>query len=382
VRVLCVGNMYPPHHLGGYELVWRAAVGGLRERGHEVRVLTTDHRQAGAVGDDDPDVRRELRWYWRDHGFPRRSARERRDIEAHNARVFDAALDDFSPDAVTWWSMGGMSLSLIERAARAGLPAAAFVHDDWLLYAPRVDGSSRLSRRRRRRRVAQAVDSWWFVSEDVRRRAVAEGYRLRRAQIAPSGISRRFLGPGPEREWGWRLLYVGRIDSRKGVDTAVDALAGLPDEASLTIVGEGDPAHAEQLREHVARAGLSERVRLLGAREPDELPAIYDDHDAVLFPVRWNEPWGLVPLEAMARGRPVIATGRGGSGEYLREGENCLLVEAEAPEAVAAATRRLAVDPQLRARLRAGGLETAARHTEYGFNATVVAAVEELGERR
>ena len=83
-----------------------------------------------------------------------------------------------------------------------------------------------------------------------------------------------------------------------------------------------------------------------------------------LFPVRWDEPWGLVPLEAMARGRPVIATGRGGSAEYLRDGENCLLFPAGEAGALAGAVERLAADAALRARLREGGLRTAPLHTE------------------
>jgi len=89
----------------------------------------------------------------------------------------------------------------------------------------------------------------------------------------------------------------------------------------------------------------------------------------------WEEPWGLVPLEAMARGRPVVATGRGGSREYLRDGENCLLFAAGSAPSLAAALRRLAEDPGLRARLRDGGLATAPRHTEPVFNAAVEAAV-------
>ena len=60
VRVLTVGNMYPPHHHGGYELVWESAVEHLRARGHEVRVLTTDTR-TDTVETDGPDVHRELR---------------------------------------------------------------------------------------------------------------------------------------------------------------------------------------------------------------------------------------------------------------------------------------------------------------------------------
>jgi len=78
-----------------------------------------------------------------------------------------------------------------------------------------------------------------------------------------------------------------------------------------------------------------------------------------------------VPLEAMARGRPAVATGRGGSAEYLRDGENCVLFGAGDPEALAAAVRQLGADPGLRARLRAGGLDTAPRHTAERFDEAV-----------
>jgi glycosyltransferase involved in cell wall biosynthesis len=88
----------------------------------------------------------------------------------------------------------------------------------------------------------------------------------------------------------------------------------------------------------------------------------------VVFPVTWDEPWGLVPIEAMAHGVPVVASGRGGSAEYLRDGENALLHRAGDPASLAAALRRLAESPELRARLRAGGAETAPRHTARRFN--------------
>ena len=110
-------------------------------------------------------------------------------------------------------------------------------------------------------------------------------------------------------------------------------------------------------------------------RSRAELPAVYEGADVVLFPVRWEEPWGLVPLEAMGLGRPVIATGRGGSGEYLRDGENCLLVAPGDPAAIAGAVRRLADDHGLVERLREGGFRTAAKHTETIFNQAVLEAL-------
>ena len=98
----------------------------------------------------------------------------------------------------------------------------------------------------------------------------------------------------------------------------------------------------------------------------------------MLFPVRWREPWGVVPLEAMGVGRPVVATGRGGSGEYLRDGDNALLFDAEDPAALAAQVTGWPHDEALRERLRAGGLETARSHTAAAHDARVTAILEAL----
>jgi glycosyltransferase involved in cell wall biosynthesis len=73
----------------------------------------------------------------------------------------------------------------------------------------------------------------------------------------------------------------------------------------------------------------------------------------------------------MGIGRPVVATGRGGSGEYLRDEENCLLFEAGDARALAHALTRLAESPSLRERVREGGLGTAPLYTEERFNAAV-----------
>jgi glycosyltransferase involved in cell wall biosynthesis len=104
--------------------------------------------------------------------------------------------------------------------------------------------------------------------------------------------------------------------------------------------------------------------------------------DALVFPVRWREPWGLVPLEAMAVGRPVVATGRGGSGEYLRHEENCLIFDPDAgPAALAAALRRLAGDELLRDRLRAAGTATVERIGVSAFDEAVEASLERASSR-
>lgn len=359
--MLAVGNMYPPHHLGGYELVWHAAMEHLQGREHEVRVLTTDFELPvpDASIPEPGYVRRTLRWYWRDHEFPRIGILERRRIESHNKKVFDHTLREFKPDVVSWWSMGGMSLGLLRQS---DLPSLGVVHDDWPLYGPKVDGALDPS----------AVDAWSFNSrlQHARVRAALAGADGR---VDHPGIDLRLFREAPPRAWSWQLLYCGRLDERKGVDLAVRALAELPD-AHLRIVGDGDPGYREQLDALAKELEVEDRMTVERLRR-EQLPAGYEAADVVLFPVRWEEPWGLVPLEAMAVGRPVIASGRGGSAEYLEDGANCLL----APDGeLAAAVRRLAEDQFLRSRLRRTGLETAARHSQAQFVEGIEAALKDV----
>ena len=391
MRILTVGNMYPPHHQGGYEVLWQAAVLHLRAAGHDVRVLTTDHREPGVAADaEDPDVHRELRWYWRDHDFPRLGRLERLRLERANADVFERHVAEFEPDVISWWAMGGMSLSLIERARRAGLAADSVVCDAWTLYGPEVDGWTRMfAGRPAAAGVAErltgiptrpdlpALGPFVFLSEMLLEEARSAWPALDATVEHRGPDADVFPTATPAGEWGWRLLYVGRVDERKGIETAIAVLAELPEEATLAVYGRGDPGHLAELRARAEGLGLAGRVEFAEAPR-DRLAAVYAEADAIVFPVAWPEPWGLVPLEAMSVGRPVVATGTGGSGEYLRDGVNCLIFDpAEGAPALAAALRRLAADPDLRARLREGGLATVERLERDPFEA----AVERLCER-
>jgi glycogen synthase len=385
VRVLAIGSVYPPHHLGGYEIIWRGVMRHLREQGHLARTLVTGYRREDAAVDDeaDRDVHRELQWYWQDHQWRSLGLRERLELERHNAAVFDRHLHDFQPDVITWWPVGGLSLGLIERARRAGVPALLFVLDPWSSYGrerdlwlhmwARLGPAARLADRMTglpTRVDWSAAGRWVFCSRTMRENTRAAGIEVADSIILTPGVERSYgllaHEPAPA-AWRGRLVYVGRVVEQKGVDTAIRSLESLP-EAQLRIVGEGDEAYRGQLEALAAALGVAERVRFDGHRAQSELPGIYREADAVVFPVVWPEPWGLVPLEAMALGRPVIATGKGGSGEYLVDGRNALLFTAGDAEALAAAVRTLAQHDSLRERLIRGGYETVAAHGEEAFN--------------
>jgi glycogen synthase len=397
LRILAVGNMYPPHHAGGYEVMWQATMARARDLGHEVRVLTSDFRALGAGAETDPDVHRTLRWYWDldRYEFPQLSPIDRLRLERRNARELERHLDEFPPHVVSWWSMGAMSLSLIERVRRKGLPAVFIVHDDWLVYGPGFDQWLRMWRGGRlplapvAERLAglptrvdfERAGSFVFNSRYTRDAAAGAGLGGARTQVVYPGIEASLRHELPRPPWGWRLVYLGRIDRQKGIDTAVEALAELPPQATLEVWGTGNEDYTAQIRSLAAQLGLRDRVSFRGWAGPAERLGAYERADVVVFPVRWEEPFGLVPIEAMGVGRSVVSTARGGSAEFLRDGENALVFESGDAAGLAAAITRLASDPELRQRLLEGGRRTAAEHTIERFADQTVQAILDAAHR-
>lgn len=355
MRVLTVGNRYPPAGVGGYERIWAGTVHALRRAGHEVRILTSDAPARGG----EPDAFRELRWYWRDGAWVRP-----RGVARDALATLRRHLAAFQPDVVSWWGMGGLSLSLLAEPPRAGIPAVGLVADGWMVYGFDADPDARAAGIE-----LGSAARWLFISRAVEARARAEGHRLPRTGLAHPGVDPRRFPFSPPEPWGWRLACIGRVEDGKGVEVAVRALEHLPREATLTVDGAGD------LNVNGPRV-------LRTCTPTDRIATAYAAADAVLFPVTWLEPWGLVPLEAMSSGRPVVATATGGSAEYLADEHNCLVVPPGDAAALAAAVRRLAGDATLRSRLVEGGRATAARFTQAGFEATVVEALEAEAQRR
>ncbi|SEF20980.1 Glycosyltransferase involved in cell wall bisynthesis [Amycolatopsis pretoriensis] len=175
-----------------------------------------------------------------------------------------------------------------------------------------------------------------------------------RISIVPCGVDLgRFSPDGPiaRRRERHRLVAVGRLVPRKGFDIAITALAQLPD-TELVIAGgpergrlSQDP-EANRLRELAGRLGVGDRVRWPGQVSRDDMPALLRSADAVVC-TPWYEPFGIVPLEAMACGVPVVAAAVGGLTDTVVDGVTGLLVRPHQPKELASRVRRLLDDPAL-----------------------------------
>jgi D-inositol-3-phosphate glycosyltransferase len=154
------------------------------------------------------------------------------------------------------------------------------------------------------------------------------------------------------------LLFVGRLQPWKGVETAIRALPELPN-AALLVAGAGEDR--PRLEGIVAELGLGGRVRFLGGIERRELPALYSSADLLLATSHASETFGIGPVEAQACGLPVIASRFGGFPEVIDEGRTGVLVPARDPHALAAAVASLLADLNRRAAMAAAAPAWAAQ---------------------
>jgi glycosyltransferase involved in cell wall biosynthesis len=145
------------------------------------------------------------------------------------------------------------------------------------------------------------------------------------------------------------LLTLSRLHATKGLDTVLQALPSLPD-CYLWIAGEG-PLRQE-LEQLARQLNVLQRVRFLGWRT--DRGALLSAADICLLPSRY-EPFGTVILDAWSTRTAFIACESDGPRAYIRDGENGMLVPADAPAALAAAIRQVLDDPALQERIAAGG---------------------------
>ncbi|MER7014496.1 glycosyltransferase [Saccharopolyspora sp. NPDC000359] len=212
--------------------------------------------------------------------------------------------------------------------------------------------------------VARGADRVIATCSDEVGELTAMGLPRERAAVVPCGIDLARFRPDPRGvkvRARPRILCIGRLVERKGVDIAIRALADIPG-AELLVAG-GPPASEWDDDPEVARlaavarqAGVADRTRFLGQVEHDRAPHLYRSVDVVVS-APWYEPFGTVPLEAMACGVPPVVSAVGGHLDTVVDGGTGLRVPPHDPAAVAEAVRSLLARPEWRAELSAAGVE-------------------------
>lgn len=159
--------------------------------------------------------------------------------------------------------------------------------------------------------------------------------------------------PGPRDGFRRKIVFLGRLVPNKGADILLRALPLVAD-AELVMLGDGPELDA--LRSLACALGIEARVRFAGWSSREAVNAELGDTAIVSVPSLWPEPFGLVALEANARGIPVVASAVGGLVDVIEDGVTGLLVPPDDPRSLAEALARLLSDAPLRAAMGAAGI--------------------------
>jgi glycosyltransferase involved in cell wall biosynthesis len=348
MRVLLLPGIWPPD-VGGPATHGPELARFLVARGHDVRVIT--------MADGEPTERPcPVETVSRGRPFPIRygglalaGARAARRADVVYASATYAAAAAASAGARTPLVAKLVSDPAYERARRYGLFRGT-LEDFQSARAPGVRALKRL-------RTAALGGARRVVVPSAYLAGIAAGWGLdgERLEVLPNPAPAAEL-PDDVPVVPNRFVFAGRLTAQKSLETALEAVAQLPD-ARLVLVGDGPERAA--LERRAKELGLNGRVEFTGARPRSEVLRALAGATAVVLPSAWeNLPHAAV--EALAVGTPVVATTVGGVPEVVRDGVNGLLVPPGDPERLAAALALVAASPDLRAELAAAARVSAA----------------------
>jgi glycosyltransferase involved in cell wall biosynthesis len=354
MKILSLGNYFPPRYVGGAEVAACFTAYGLRQRGHDVRVLTVC-----ALYPKPFNNRFEYL------GLPVHEV-GLTPIGLQTARVFDPriyrqVIDEIRtvrPDLIHVHNVSGTSLAPHIAARQLGVPLVQTLHDHWLLCPSntlyRADGKlcNSTSRWRSCGRCLHRYDRWGEVplrralfrvlTSDVRRFITpswrlaelhaAAGYDLDRFRLLKYGLALDlFLGAGavppvrlPDANRENVALFSGAVVETKGLDVLIQALPLLVryvEDFQLWVAGAGEDRYIAQL-EAVGRGA----VRVLGKLPFGALGQVYARSGLTLVPSVWYDNSPVVIYESLAAGTPVLGSAIGGIPELVQDGTTGYLV--------------------------------------------------------
>jgi glycogen(starch) synthase len=327
MRILCHCEGYLPDVIGGQEVLSAHLLGQLRQRGHEILVLTScvAGRPAGRYSYEGLPL----------HKFefgPVLQSGQMEGIVRVQKDVYDT-VREFRPDVMHLNDARVSSFFFLRRDVLRDIPRALTLHSPLRPFA-----KSGLQNR-----LMQEANIIVAVSQSIANNAVETVPSIERKLIViRNALPLPPVLPSPLPEAPVTFLCLGRIVEEKGINLAIEALAMLSAQglkANLVVLGDGP--QKEALQQLVHERALQEHVRFRGWVMPEDIPAAINEATAVLVPSRWKEPFGLVALQAAQMGRPVIASSIGGLPEIVVHEETGLLVSPDDVTALATAMSEL-----------------------------------------
>jgi glycosyltransferase involved in cell wall biosynthesis len=372
LRILICGSFFPPHYLGGAELIAYKQAKILQQMGHEVRVFS------GRLGG-----------YWfRRHRVKYESGDFRvtrvslspQDISGTSwdfrspdiRREFSRTLDDFAPDVVHFHNIVGLSTGMIDECYRRQIPTVMTLHDYWGICFKNtfLKNSGNICKQGglvcldcrevlaghlplpspvrnahilfSLRKVDRLITPSRFVAEQY----AANGIARDQLRVIQNGIDVENFVRGQRGTAMLTLGFIGHLGKHKGLEILLHALS-LMDASKVRLLVVGTGEEAKHLQTFCHERGLAPYVSFRGHVDNRRIAAIYNQIDVLIVPSIWPENSPVTITEAMASGIPVIASDVGGIGELVEDGVTGYLVPLRDSLAIAERIGRFLVRPEL-----------------------------------
>lgn len=388
MKILAITNFYPPHKIGGYEMLCQDVCDRLEERGHTITILTSTYGVNQPVVEGKIhrllSMEADLHFYKVSQSWLYPLARQR------NVQAVRRLVAQTQPDLVFIWGMWGLSKEVAVEAERLlgsrvvyylanPWPIEPSLHkayweqpanDPWRSFAKKLLGyPARLVLASEWSPVNLQFQYAPCCSQALKDQILAGKVSLQDAPIIYEGINlKAHIAVAQTRAnrppvGKLSFLFVGILAPHKGVHTTIEALARLSphirSQVQLVILGTGHPSYEQRLRDLVAKHHLEQEVRFHQPIPRPELPQFLGQHDVLLLPSVWEEPLALIMQEGLASGMVVVGSATGGTKEIIRDKENGLLFPPDDPQALAFAMQYLVENPPVRAELSEQGHQTA-----------------------
>ncbi|HKX13186.1 MAG TPA: glycosyltransferase family 4 protein [bacterium] len=328
-RILFWNEYYLPT-IGGIEVLCGHLSRALQSRGYEIAVLSDD-REGRREVEETIDGTRVHRL-----PFRRGMAGDLASIVRAKKRLA-LIVAEFKPDLVHLHTSGPSLFYFLEERLFREIPSLWTIHS---VDYPKVEWN---------RRVLGSVSAASAVSNYMRDQALSWSPESSPAiELVYNGLPMPELDTSPGDSVRPFVLIVGRAEPEKGFDIGLRAFAALKDaQPGLRLKIAGDGKELLALKELALELGIESKVDFLGWVEPNQAPSLMASASLALVPSRWEEPFGLVALEAAQRGKPVVASRVGGLPEIVVEGETGFLVAREDVGGMAGAMAKILGDSTL-----------------------------------
>jgi glycosyltransferase involved in cell wall biosynthesis len=372
LRILICSSFFPPHYLGGAELIAYKQAQHMRQMGHEVRVFSG---RLGSQWFHPHRVRRE-------HGVFQvsRVSLSAQDISGTSwdfrspdiVHAFCRMLDDFSPDVVHFHNIVGLSIGMLDECYRRRVPTVMTLHDYWgicfkntllknngnicqqgglvcLDCREMLGGRLPLPSPVRNAHLLLAlrqVDQLLTPSRYVAAQYAANGVPPEKLTVIQNGIDVESFAPSHRHNTELTLGFIGHLGKHKGLDVLLHALS-LMDASRVRLLVVGTGEDAEWLQTFCHERGLDPYVTFLGHVENHRIANIYQRLDVLVVPSVWPENSPVTITEAMASGIPVIASDVGGISELVEDGVTGYLIPLRDSLAIAERIGRFLARPEL-----------------------------------